>query len=188
MPNPESQEFRAQLMPYFKATTPAVAGLALGNIPKPVVSAFLPGMALMYVVDEPRMLRFVSEEDLIASKMSLPEMHALALANLRERARSGLRVEAYGPIFAVFIGGHFEATTLLLDELWDEWFKSRLDGDLVAVVPARDVVAVGSASSPSAVQELSAVARRTWSVGEHLLLEHPVVRRKAAWQPLGEHH
>jgi hypothetical protein len=56
--------------------------------------------------------------------------------------------------------GNFEASVLLLDTVWDISLAKHVNGNFVAAIPARDVLAFGDSTSPEAIAELRDVIKR----------------------------
>jgi hypothetical protein len=75
----------------------------------------------------------------------------------RELAEQHLQIQPYGPVFALFMEGNFEASVLLLDTLWNVSFAKHVRQEFVVAVPARDVLAFGDSSSAEAIAELNAI-------------------------------
>jgi hypothetical protein len=89
----------------------------------------------------------------------------------RELAEQHLRMQPYGPVFALPIEGNFEASVLLLDTLWDVPFAKHVREKFVVAVPLRDVLASGGSSSAVAIAELNVITGRVYASGRggHLL-------------------
>jgi hypothetical protein len=104
------------------------------------------------------------------------------MENLRARAKEKLRIVACGPIFAVFLDGNCEASTMLLDELWDVEMRAQIGGDLVAAVPSRDILAVGPADSGAARRELRDVVARLPASSNRVLVQDLFLRRRGRWE------
>jgi hypothetical protein len=80
-------------------------------------------------------------------------------------------------------GLNFEASLLLLDAMWDDWFSHIVRDSFMVAAPARDVVAFCDASSPEGVAELRQVIRRVEN-GDHLLQPHLYRREDKTWQTI----
>ncbi len=110
-------------------------------------------------------------------------MHGLAVANLALHAREHAQVVSTGDIFAVVSGGNFEASYLLLDNLWDEDWREFVAGPFAAVVPARDVLAFGDRESPAAIAQLRAVIARAGAGKiDHRLIDAMLTRVDGRWR------
>jgi hypothetical protein len=128
----------------------------------PVLRPLAPGLLVTYVVDEGEQFTFVQHRHLEKEGCSEDELHAVALENLAEQASGSLEVAKNSEVFAVLMGGNFEASMMLLDDVWDNGFQQFVSGDYVVACPARDVMGFCDARSAAGVQELltvSAIAR-----------------------------
>lgn len=172
-------------LPYLKASispdeTAPVFPVAQND--SPVVTAFTPVLSITYVLDEPGALVFVRERDL--GRTTKSELHAMALENLRARAKTKLHVERRGPVAAVLFDGRFEASTLLLDSLWDEQIAAMLEGEIVVATPARDVLIAASATSSEGRSQLHGIVSRLHPGGDHLLVPQLHARRDGSWETI----
>lgn len=145
-----------------------------------VMREFVPGLATTYVVDGVNHLRLLHVGDLSTANVTREAIHSAALTNLRVLVADKLRVERHGAICPLLLDGNFEASLLLLDEIWDGISASRV-GDLVAAVPARDVLAIAADESAEAIDELRALVNRVQH-GDHLLCTRLLVRRARKWE------
>jgi hypothetical protein len=81
------------------------------------------------------------------------------------------------------MGGNFEASLVLLDELWDGPLKQYTPNGAVVTVPARDMCAFCDARSAQGITELKRVAARVSKGGDHLISETLLMRKDGNWQP-----
>lgn len=142
------------------------------------------GLLVFYVVDEGETLRYVQNRDLSAAGMDATALHGLAMENLAKMAAERMRIEPYGGIFALFLDGNFEASLLLLDDLWDGPLGEHAPNGVLAAVPARDVVAFADAASQSGADELKALIARVTRGGDHLICSGLYRREDRSWKPL----
>jgi uncharacterized protein YtpQ (UPF0354 family) len=171
-------------LPYLEASSSIDETAPLffvGSTDAPVVYPWMPSLLVTYVVDARGARVLVRERDIAG--VTRDQLHATAMLNLRKRAGDRLRIEAEGAIFKVVLDGRFEASTLLLDELWDEKLRGRVQGEIVVCVPARDVVAFTGSTSEEGLAELVAIVGRLHPAGENLLVQDLFVRRAGAWEP-----
>jgi len=140
------------------------------------------GLAVSYLIDEGDRFRYVQERDLREQAIDRDRLHSIGLNNLLEVASKNTRVQPYQNIHAVFLDGHFEASLVLLNQLWDVSFRGFLKGTYAVAIPARDVLAFGDASSAAAVQELSELVGRVFPGGDHLVSDRLYVRDGNAWK------
>jgi hypothetical protein len=140
------------------------------------------GLLVAYLVDEGNEFSYIQNRHIVGTGVTEAALHCVAVQNLASLADQRLRVQPYGHIFAVLMDGNFEASILLLDSLWDSAFREYVDGDYLAALPARDVLAFGDALSSLAVAELQAViARLEGSKADHVLSSCLYRRREGAW-------
>ena len=84
----------------------------------------------------------------------------------------------------IFLGGNFEASLLLIDDLWDRQLAHLAPNDFVAAVPTRDVLAVCDANSEAGIDELRQIVLRAEG-GDHPLATTLYRRPRGigAWRP-----
>ncbi|MBY0418755.1 MAG: hypothetical protein K2W88_11930, partial [Pararheinheimera sp.] len=79
--------------------------------------------------------------------------------------------------------GDFEATLLLIPELWEPGLAEHCPNGFIAAIPARDVLVVCDINDSAGVEKLSSVVEKVWPGGEHLLTKKLVVLTDGKWQP-----
>ena len=159
--------------------------MELSHEDSPVLRDLGNGLVVAYLVDEGEGFAYVQYRDLQAAGVSEIELHRAAIANLSDLAATHLKVQPYGQIFAVFMEGNFEASVLLLDDVWDRALKDYTPRGVVVACPARDVLAFGDAGSEEALSELRGVVRRLRDAGGDHLLTFSLYRRESGqWRAL----
>jgi uncharacterized protein YtpQ (UPF0354 family) len=112
------------------------------------------------------------------------QLHEIGIANLKNLAASRpLRVQSHQGIFAVFVDGNFEASMLLLDDLWANGFRQFVRGDYLAALPTRDVFAFCDASSPSGRNELIEIIGKLKNSTDHPISHSLYLRVGTQWVP-----
>jgi uncharacterized protein YtpQ (UPF0354 family) len=158
--------------------------LTLPDEDSPVLRDLGNGLLVSYLVDEGDRFSYVQTRHLVAAGATENELHMVAIDNLYALTGQHLRVQPYGAVFALFMEGHFEASVLLLDRVWEVSLTEHVGGDYLAVVPARDVLAFGDASSPTASAELRAIIDRVMTSEVDHPLSSSLFRRKGGtWEP-----
>ncbi len=126
--------------PRFYATLPSAgaADVILTEDDAPVHRLFLSDLLIFYAYDMGETFELVSNREIRRHGISADELHEVALQNLRAL---NLEVQVHGEsnIKMLIAGGNFEATMLLLPEIWD-FAESLVPGQVVAAVPARDLL------------------------------------------------
>jgi hypothetical protein len=132
---------------------------------------------IMYAEDRPNSVAYLPGD----FPASFPELRRQALQYLQVAAPE---VQIHGDgasYFMLTAGGNFEASFLLVNSLWDEQAK-RVEGDLVAAVPARDVLLFTGSRSSAGMTALRAAVHQAYSTGTHPVSESLLVWRHGAWQ------
>jgi uncharacterized protein YtpQ (UPF0354 family) len=112
------------------------------------------------------------------------QVHAQALVNLAELAnRSKLSMKDYGGFYGLTCDTHFEASLILLDQLWDKSLAPWTPNGAVAALPKSDILAFCDAANEAAQDELRTVIER-FKDGDHPISTALFRRVGKAWQPL----
>jgi hypothetical protein len=105
------------------------------------------------------------------------------VGNLARMARDRATLRPHGNIFALFLDGNFEASLLLLDDLWDEASAHYAPNGFVVAVPARDMLAFCDLGSEQGIRELREVLGRVFPYGDHLISRLLYRREARRWVP-----
>jgi uncharacterized protein YtpQ (UPF0354 family) len=149
-----------------------------------VMRPFVGPLIVTYVVDTGDAYDLLQQRHLTKDGIDRDAVHGIGLNNLARLASERARVRPFKNVFAITMGGDFEASLMLLDPLWDEFFRRFVQGDYAVAAPARDILTFCDAASTAGVAELRELVRRVFPDGDHLLSEHLFVRRDRAWHRL----
>lgn len=151
---------------------------------KPVVRNYTSDFCVSYVVDNGNNFKYVQESHLKEDGVSRDELHSIGLANLRQWAISHeVKVQPYGSIFAVLMGGNFEASLILLDGLWNGPFKQFISGEYAVAMPARDILSFCDNNSPEGIAGLEQLIARAIGKVDHPISDKIYIRRDGVFQP-----
>ena len=149
--------------------------------PFPVHQPLAEGLYVFYVFDEPKAAAYVMPQDLKRLQLTPAQVHTTAVENLRRFMQGKLRHKQQGAMYLLQLDGYYDASALLLDELWRSG-KYPVKGELVAFPIARDMLLVTGSQEPdmekaagialNAANDPSAIARAAY------------VRRNDRWQLL----
>lgn len=153
----------------------------LSHRDSPIIKDLSNGLCVAYVVDEGGHLKYLQNRDRETSGLCEPEIHKSSIANLAELAKERLRITPYGNIFAVRLDGHFEASLILLDGLWDQGLAHLAPNGFVAALPARDILAFCDGNLAEGIAELRQLVDRVQS-GDHLLSRELYRREDGGWR------
>lgn len=111
--------------------------------------------------DEPTRVRLLPVDSGRPYGLSDDELFALAKRNLAKRV-SRLRLQEIGPIKLIDFDRDYNASLLVIDDVWQALAVGALtagkEDDIVVAVPARDALAIGSASDAAGLDELRRIA------------------------------
>lgn len=160
------------------------AGTALPFDQAPVVTDLGNGLVVVYLVDDGQQLQYVQNHHLAAINAQPKALHEMGLINLAALAKAKLRIVAQGAIHGLLLDGMFEASLLLLDDLWDGPLAGYAPNGPVAAIPTRDVLAFCDAKSEQGIVGLRELCTRTMSGGDHLLTSSLYRRAQGTWNAM----
>jgi hypothetical protein len=148
----------------------------------PVLEPLLSDLYVAYAFDLPDSYRLVTPSDCADLGMKPEDLRLQAMVNLRMR-RPSLEVMWYpdAKAAALALGGDLEAG-LILDHGIVARLAQEFTGDLVAAIPARDILVVTGTAHPDGLAKLRWVVETVWENGDHLLTRSLLVRRQDEWQ------
>lgn len=134
-----------------------------------------PELIILYAEDSPKSLRYLTPESITLAKLDKEQLRELAVKNLR-RLLTDIQIHGDNGIFMVTAGGTYEASLLLLDELWNDG-RMKVDGDYVVAIPSRDMLLVTGSNNQPAVQKIRALAKKIRSESSYSLTSDLFVYR-----------
>jgi uncharacterized protein YtpQ (UPF0354 family) len=148
---------RAHIVPVLKPNAWAAALLdQRKSTPQtlPLTEPFNSELTIAYAEDRPSSVRFLMMRDDVGDRAQL---HSLALANLqRLLPKIEMAVGADG-LFLIGAGGQYEASLLLADSIWSSG-QIKVNGEIVAAVPAKDALIVTGSRNAAGLVRLRQVA------------------------------
>ena len=85
---------------------------------------------------------------------------------------------------AAIMGGDFEASLLLVDELWDESLSNLTSNTFIACVPCRDMLAFCDSKSAAGVEKLREIVSRMGDDADHPISRSLYIRRDCSWHQM----
>ena len=119
----------------------------------PLTEPFNSELTIAYAEDLPSSIRFLMMRDDVVH----PALHNLALANLQRLLPKIEMAAGADGIFLISAGGQYEASLLLADNIWSGG-QIKVDGDIVAAVPAKDALIVTGSRNAAGLARLRKVA------------------------------
>ena len=174
---PKQEITREQVIPLIKDSEYLAA---LGD-KAVVISEHLAGdLFIVYAVDWPDHTASLSQSEFEKLGLSMSELRQLAVENLKGFLTG---IECHGDgrsYFMATAGGNYEASILLLDSFWDQ-VREDVDGDLVATVPARDVLLFTGSGSAEGLREMRERTMKIVSTGDHVISTTLLRRTNGIW-------
>ena len=112
-------------------------------------------LVIVYAQDDPNRMRYLTTKKDFG--LSREELRSLAIANLK-RVLPKIEMGRVGDVALMSAGGNYEASLLLIDEIWSSG-QIEVNGDIVVAIPTRDALLVTGSRSRSGlklVRELTA--------------------------------
>lgn len=179
-------KFTDQAIAYVKAALPknGPPSVVLSQADSPIVRPYSDGLCICYVVDDGKSYHYVQQRHLTQDGINEDKLHMTGLRNLIDVvSKRDLRVQPCENISAVMMGGDFEASLIMLDQLWDQHFRQFVSGEYAVSIPARDVLAFCDTSSEQGVRELHQLIDRITPNGDHLISSRLYVRQDGRFIP-----
>jgi uncharacterized protein YtpQ (UPF0354 family) len=116
------------------------------------------------------------------SGLSADELLSIGIENLGRIAEDIKITQNDGLLY--FTGsGDFEASLLLVSEIWSEWLAEYCPNGYVAAIPARDILVVADTLDASGIGKLVSIIERIWPDGDHLLSNSLYHLNDRKWVP-----
>lgn len=162
-----------------RATFKAQAG---ANAPDPLYDDFNAELVIVYAEDGDGRTRYLSTAE--DTGIARAELRALAIENLR-RLLPQVEMRQHDDVFArISAGGDYEASLLLLDEIWSN-AQIKVDGDIVVAVPAKDILLVTGSRNRKGVKTLRNLAANIVQKESYRLVDTLFVYRNGRFVKFG---
>lgn len=135
---------------------------------------------IVYAVDKPESMSSLARTEMIAAGIAQENLRNLALENLR-RIMPSAEQHGDGPWYGLFAGGDYTASLLLFDNVWEQVADS-IEGDIVAVVPARDTLLFTGSESPEGLKMIKEQATHVVATGNYVVSDTLIVRKDGRWE------
>ncbi|MBN2294883.1 MAG: DUF1444 family protein [Pirellulales bacterium] len=146
----------------------------------PITEPLVGDLLVTYAFDLPHTFQMVMPND--CSELGIPLDKARRIA-IRNMARSfpPPDIQSKPPIYSLIVGSDMEACLLLVDELWKQ-LDERVPGQIVAAVPARDVMLYTSSESEEGLAAIKKIAAEVFAANDvHGLTEQLLTWKDGKW-------
>src|SRR5262249_14613349 len=146
----------------------------------PVTEPLVADLLVTYAFDLPGMFQMVTYAAMKVLGIAATDIRQLAVANLREQLpQIGIATEE--PLRRIVTGENLEACVLLATRFWDD-VAGQTEGNVVAVVPSRDLILFCSSKSGEGIGLLRGAAEVVLSSeGTHGLSKQLLTWRNGKW-------
>ena len=171
---------------YFKATfsgdSDREADIDLDRGDLPVCVQFADDFSIFFLADCGEYFEMVQIKHLENAGITEETLLDIGKENLGSIAHSITITENNGVLY--FTGsGNFEASLLLVPEIWNEWLKEYCPGGYVAAIPARDILAVADRGNSEGIDKLVSIVDKIWPDSDHLLTKSLFHYESGTWKP-----
>ena len=170
---------------YFKATFSGDdnggADLELDKSDLPVCIQFADDFSIFFLADAGEYFEMVQNKHLEDAGISKEALLDIGKDNLGAIAHNITITENNGVLY--FTGsGNFEASLLLVSEIWDDWLKEYCPNGYVAAIPARDILIVTERGNSEGIDKLISTVNKIWPDGDHLLTKSLFHYKNCNWE------
>jgi uncharacterized protein YtpQ (UPF0354 family) len=140
-------------------------------------------LSVLYAIDTPTNIKYLRPDEVEQLGLDARALRSLAVGNLRQRLPR-LEIQRGPELAMVVAGGDFEASLLLFDDLWERE-AGKIRGELVAAVPARDLLVFADSANANALDRLKDLAKTQCAKGSYPLTSALFVRRGGRFEVWG---
>jgi uncharacterized protein YtpQ (UPF0354 family) len=154
---------------------------AQGHAQEHLADDFNNELVIVHAEDDPTRMRYLtSDEDVGVSRS---ELRRRAVDNLR-RILPKIEMQGDDHVLMITAGGDYEASLLLIDEIWSGG-QVKVNGDIVVAIPARDVLLVTGSHDRSGLKRVREAAAKLLAQGPYGLTDALFVYRSGRFTKFG---
>ncbi len=147
---------------------------------EPLVADFI----VVYAEDSEFQLAYLTQSDVKELGLSTIALRDLAITNMDQKLTE-IKRHGDGPTYMLTAGGNFEASMLLIDEIWADQ-SGLVEGNLVVAAPARDMLVFTGSGSAEGIKQLQNMIDAVFKDGSYLISQTLLVRRDGQWYEFTE--
>lgn len=157
----------------------------LSEVDSMVERSFNEDLSILYLYKDEsnNYFKYVQYGDLKEIQTSEEELYENSLNNLMNLCEvQELKMQEFEQgYYGLFLDGNFEASLILIDELWNNNLRQYITTDFAVAIPSRDVIIFCDQDSDTAINEMKLVIERVWEDGDHLLIDRILIRNEGEW-------
>lgn len=163
----------------FRARLKQQAG---GKAPDPLYEDLNTELVIVYAENSDNRIRYLSSAEDIG--LAGADLRRLAVDNLR-RLLTKIRILKYDDMFArISAGGDYEASLLLVDEIWSGP-QLKFDGEIVVAIPAKDILLVTGSKNRKGLKVVRQLAANFVQKESYALVDTLFVYRNGRFTKFG---
>ncbi len=172
---------RAQIVPVIKDNAWIAESIAAvkergGEGPAAYVTeSYNAQLTILYAEDRPNQIRYLIPQNLEELGLTAAELRPLAVENLR-RLLPEIELHRSSSVTRITAGGSYEASLLLLDEVWNGKIVP-VEGEPVVAIPTRDLLLLTGTETPGGLAQLREIASKSMAGSSYRLTDTLFVRR-----------
>jgi uncharacterized protein YtpQ (UPF0354 family) len=167
--------------PWLDETNTRVRAQIGKDAPGVAADDFNKELVIIYALDDPNRIRYLMKDELAGIERN--DLLKLALENLA-RILPKVEVRSDGNLSMMSAGGDYNASLLLLDDIWTG-DKVKVKGDIVVAVPARDVLLVTGSQDRTGLKRMREMVPKL-AEGPYRLTTALFVYRKGRFVKFGK--
>ncbi|TLM73372.1 DUF1444 family protein [Microbulbifer harenosus] len=169
---------------YFKQTfySDAKPDIELDKEDAPFCLNYSDDFSVFFLCDCGDHYAVMQEKHFKESSFSADELLAIGIGNLRAVADE-IKINQNEGLLYFSGSGDFEASLLLVPEIWSDWLAEYCPNGYVAAIPARDILVVSDKHNESGIEKLISIIERIWPDGDHLLSNSLYHQSGQKWVP-----
>jgi uncharacterized protein YtpQ (UPF0354 family) len=145
----------------------------------PLSRSYVGDMSIFVVEDLPGGVSFLTDDALVELDLTETDLFRRALENMYEQNWQP-RLEGGDGVFVMLLDGNYEATLLLIPEVWQQ--LDEIMEEVVVAVAARDLVMIADTGVPGAVDRLRGALPTPEENISYAISNRLLVWREARWQ------
>ena len=170
---------------YFKQVMPGVGSVDI-EVPDndlPFCVDYAKDISIFFLNDADDHYEIVQNKHLHESGISEKELLECGINNLRDVLQN-IEISKNEGVLYFSGSGDFEASLLLIPELWEPGLSEHCPNGFIAAIPARDILVVCDKNDEDGTKKLQSIIEKIWPDGDHLLSRSLFIRNSEKWQPV----
>jgi uncharacterized protein YtpQ (UPF0354 family) len=137
-------------------------------------------LIITFLVDdsENQLFKYIQKRDIQSEQINKTTLLEIGINNLYNLAEENeLKLQPLeDDCYALLLDGNFEASLILLDDLWDNTLNEFAPDGFAVAIPARDILAFCNLNSKIGIEKLKNIISNVWENGDYLLTDKILIR------------